>query len=197
MPRKRSFDTQEVLQKIMFLFWEKGYASTTLRDIDIVSGIKRTSLYNAFESKDELFKEVLRKYKVMIDNNLRNALAEQNIDSFKNIFGNFLKEDWDENAPQHYGCMMVNANMGSRTLDETIVDILKEYEVMWKYHFLKTLQSAHSKGQIRSNLILEECADFLIAALFGILVRVRLARSLTIGKTAAKVVFTILDSWKI
>jgi AcrR family transcriptional regulator len=47
----------------MNLFWAKGYEGTTLEDLlDAMGGITAPSLYNAFGSKEELFKKAVDLY---------------------------------------------------------------------------------------------------------------------------------------
>lgn len=57
-----------VLDAAAALFVEHGYAATTLRQIAGAAGIKAGSIYHHFESKDDLFVQILdRGIAVMID----------------------------------------------------------------------------------------------------------------------------------
>lgn len=60
--RPAEFDRAAVLERLVWLFWTNGYESTSLSDIVATSGLSKSSLYNAFGSKDELFHEVLARY---------------------------------------------------------------------------------------------------------------------------------------
>lgn len=57
-----TFDRAELVEKIMHLFWEKGYNNISFNEIANETGISRASLYNSFKSKDDLFKETLDHY---------------------------------------------------------------------------------------------------------------------------------------
>lgn len=46
----------------MDLFWEKGYASTSLADLTAAMGINAPSLYSAFGSKELLFRDAMALY---------------------------------------------------------------------------------------------------------------------------------------
>src|SRR5690606_36262378 len=60
--RPRRFDRDAALATAMELFWEHGYEGTSLNMLTSAMGITPTSLYAAFGSKDELFREAVRLY---------------------------------------------------------------------------------------------------------------------------------------
>lgn len=62
MARPKAFDREEALQQAMQLFWEKGYASTSMQDLVDRMGIGRASLYDTFGSKQDLFHEAIALY---------------------------------------------------------------------------------------------------------------------------------------
>lgn len=60
--RPRSFDRDQLIEKVMHLFWERGYKDLSFNEIATATGLTRASLYNSFKSKDALFFETLRSY---------------------------------------------------------------------------------------------------------------------------------------
>lgn len=62
MSRIISFDKEEIIQKAMNIFWEKGYEGTSLKDLTQATGLLKGSLYNTFKSKENLFLTCLEKY---------------------------------------------------------------------------------------------------------------------------------------
>jgi AcrR family transcriptional regulator len=62
MARPREFDEDDVLQKAMFVFWEKGYEGTSLSDLLADMKMTKSSLYTAFGSKEQLFARVTERY---------------------------------------------------------------------------------------------------------------------------------------
>lgn len=62
MPRPRSFDEDEVLEAITRTFWERGFANTSLGDLEAATGLGRQSLYCAFGDKHTLFLRALERY---------------------------------------------------------------------------------------------------------------------------------------
>ncbi|WP_142341029.1 TetR/AcrR family transcriptional regulator, partial [Bacillus thuringiensis] len=62
MARLREFDEEKALDAAMQLFWEKGYAATSLSDLTARMEIQKPSLYSAFGDKEGLFEAALRRY---------------------------------------------------------------------------------------------------------------------------------------
>jgi AcrR family transcriptional regulator len=62
MARPREFDENHVLQKALYLFWDNGYEATSLSDLLEATGLTKSSLYKAFESKEGLFRRVVDVY---------------------------------------------------------------------------------------------------------------------------------------
>ena len=60
--RPKTFDKDEALEKAMYFFWEHGYESAGLNDLLDVMEIKKSSFYQTFGSKEELFKQSLECY---------------------------------------------------------------------------------------------------------------------------------------
>ncbi len=60
--RRRGFDRAEALGQAMRLFWRKTYEGTSLADLTEAMGINPPSLYAAFGSKEELFREAVALY---------------------------------------------------------------------------------------------------------------------------------------
>ena len=60
--RPRSFDRDEALVRALGVFWTKGYADASMTDLAGAMGINSPSLYAAFGSKEDLFREAMRLY---------------------------------------------------------------------------------------------------------------------------------------
>jgi len=60
--RPKSFDEDEVLALAMNYFWEHGYENSSLDDLLVTMGIKKSSFYHAFKNKEDLFSRCLALY---------------------------------------------------------------------------------------------------------------------------------------
>lgn|GEM_PF-4545765 len=57
-----AFNRQDVLEKAALLFWEHGYEGTSIANLTQAMKISPHSLYTAFKSKAELYREALEWY---------------------------------------------------------------------------------------------------------------------------------------
>ena len=62
MPRKPNFDRDELIERARDLFWERGWAGTSLKDLEAALQMKPGSFYAAFGSKERLYSLALEKY---------------------------------------------------------------------------------------------------------------------------------------
>lgn len=109
MPKTKLFNKETVLEAAAGIFRQKGYNGTSIDDILNATGLSRSSLYDSFQDKHNLYLQSLEFYKESagqkfqnIDDKNMNGL--QKLESmFKGVV-NHLVEHPDDN-----GCLLVNA----------------------------------------------------------------------------------------
>ena len=62
MAREREFDPTTALDQAMLLFWERGFASTSMEDIVDSTGVSRYGIYGTFGNKRELYIASLQRF---------------------------------------------------------------------------------------------------------------------------------------
>ena len=67
MARSVEFDYANALERATRLFWETGYAGTSLRDLLKEMGIGESSFYNTLKSKKHAYLECLKHYNATVN----------------------------------------------------------------------------------------------------------------------------------
>lgn len=62
MARPRLIDNDDALRHAMMAFWRGGYGATGIRELESATGLKASSLYHRYGSKDGLFEAALARY---------------------------------------------------------------------------------------------------------------------------------------
>ncbi len=73
MARPREFDESEVLEKAMQVFWTHGYEASSLNDLTRAMGLSKSSLYDTFGSKHDLFLAAIDYYRDNVTGRVRSA----------------------------------------------------------------------------------------------------------------------------
>ena len=60
--RPKNFNREDVLDKAIPVFWRRGFADTTLADLEAATGVNRSGLYAEFKDKEDLFLAGLKRY---------------------------------------------------------------------------------------------------------------------------------------
>ncbi|MBT9386896.1 TetR/AcrR family transcriptional regulator [Pseudooceanicola sp. CBS1P-1] len=77
--RPRAFDRDEVLARATETFWRLGYEGASITDLTAAMGITPQSLYSAFTSKAELYREALGWYQSHVEATTARALEEDDV----------------------------------------------------------------------------------------------------------------------
>lgn len=62
MPRPRSISEEETLERALQAFWARGFDRTSIADLSAAIGIGPSSIYNAYQSKDNLYRLAMGHY---------------------------------------------------------------------------------------------------------------------------------------
>lgn len=130
--RPREFDPDEILSKIMHLFWENGYEATGLSDIMAETGLGKASLYQTFGNKHEMYLKALNHYEgQMVDAAVAILMSDDpapldRIDAFLALPISAVRDHEDRR-----GCFLCNASADRASVDkETATLVQRGYEKM-------------------------------------------------------------------
>lgn len=164
MPRTKKYNELEVIEKAMNLFWQNGYKSTSMQMLEKEMGINKFSIYSSFGSKNGIFLESLKCYRQKLNKILEKLRSSENgVLGIKQFFHDFMEFTKDTELGK--GCLVTNTvNEIGKDADEQIKDSLTTFTSEVKLTFTNILKQDKTKD----NATIEQQADFLIIAMFGL-----------------------------
>ncbi|MCB0628386.1 MAG: TetR/AcrR family transcriptional regulator [Saprospiraceae bacterium] len=170
MPRIKQFNEEEVLEKAIAIFWEKGYHATSMQDLVDGMRINRASLYDTFGSKEELFDRAFRTYQK--NNKKRIADFLHGHPSIKEGISGLLEKAIDSvlSDPVGKGCFVVNTSTELAPSDPAICSSLTDNKAGMEQLFAGYIQSGIDSGEISPDKSPQKIASLLFALYSGIMV---------------------------
>lgn len=167
MPSEKSFNVDEAIESAMLLFWEKGYANTSVSDLLDATGLNRGSFYNAFGSKRDLFILTLMKY----DKESRLELDELKLIGSPTkaieVFFHCLIDN-TVNDPDKKGCFTVNTLINITSYDDEIQNIARGSFKSVETFFKQMIKLGHERGEISKDVSPEKTAILLVSMMISI-----------------------------
>ncbi|CCN85296.1 putative Transcription regulator, TetR-like [Vibrio nigripulchritudo SFn27] len=194
MPRKSNFDKQEKLIEAMTLFWEKGYANTSVADLVDTLGINRFSLYNTYGDKQALYYSALDFYLDNISFPSMKSLLEEDADLI--TIEEFLTRFASIQKDQKSGCFLQNALIEHGGTDDMVKNRGEGVFDLLLSNFEKALINAQSKGQIDNKSDAKALASLLLTQVQGVRVLGK-AKAYDQLEMAVKSLFLLLKAYKI
>ncbi|MGW4500281.1 TetR/AcrR family transcriptional regulator [Micromonospora sp. NPDC004336] len=189
MARPKAFDEDQVLDAAMRAFWSAGYEATSTEDLCEATGLGRSSIYNTFKSKHELFEKTLLRYMAS-----RTASIVELLESDLPVREKIRTLLWRaaETEPgDPVGCLVVNSIIELAPHDEEIAARLERDQD----RRLTALRLAIEAGQRRREIDADKdpatLARFVVATISGMRV---LARGGADPATLRAVADTALDA---
>jgi AcrR family transcriptional regulator len=107
--RPRAFDRDQVLALAGETFWRLGYEGASIADLTAAMGITPQSLYAAFTSKADLYREALAQWRATVGAFTARALAEERTAAaaFDRALREAAREYTRQDRPR--GCMLSTA----------------------------------------------------------------------------------------
>jgi TetR/AcrR family transcriptional repressor of nem operon len=168
MPRTEVFNRREVLNKAKNIFWLKGYNGTSIQDLVDVTGLNRSSIYNSFGSKMELYLQSLKKYQADISQLFEKANRQNRnaIETIGLVFLYVLEDILDDTEEK--GCMLINCQTEMGNQDAQLHGLLGVYQERLAGIFQNWVIRGQAEGTIRTDEKSELLAYYLVNAYQGL-----------------------------
>ncbi|GHG91553.1 TetR/AcrR family transcriptional regulator [Comamonas sp. JC664] len=176
MARTRAFDETEAVRKALGVFWSRGYEATSLSDLEAATGLNRSSLYQAFESKRGLFTRAVALYlQEVITPRLTVFDASPAGLSRVTAYFESLATTMVTAPPAltRRGCLLVNTATELASHDAEAHRAVADYRALLQGHLQRALEAAARAGVIPRKSVARR-VELLVGAVIGVLVTARL-----------------------
>ncbi|GHF35185.1 TetR family transcriptional regulator [Streptomyces mashuensis] len=171
MARPRMFDEERALDAAMRTFWEKGYEATSTQDLCAATGLGRSSIYNTFKSKRDLFERALAHY---IDTTTATQLAvledtrHRAADRIRTLFEIIIDGETEHRAGgRSLGCLTVNTTVELAGRDSATAAMLERDLARRLAMMRAVIEEGRRDGSVTSRRDADALARFINAAIGG------------------------------
>lgn len=166
--RPLEFDPDKALDAAVQVFWGRGYEATSLSDLLVAMDLSKSSLYQAFGSKQALFERCLARYTDELSARMRAALGEATSGR------RFIEETFQAVARTarrpagEKGCLIANSatELGQRepALAAPVASGLDRFGRV----FREAVVRAQADGEIPKGADPADLASYLVASMNGL-----------------------------
>jgi AcrR family transcriptional regulator len=192
--RPREFDQAKALDRALELFWRQGYEGTSIADLTAAIGITPPSLYAAFGSKEQLYYQVLQRYRASVGRCFATALAEE--PTAYAAVERFLSESARifgarENPS---GCLISSGILSCAPENNKVAETVASMRTQALQAIRRRLQAGVKSGELPRDTDVTQLARFYGAVVQGMSVQ---ARDCANAKTLRSIAEIALRAWPV
>ncbi len=191
--RPRNFDSDQALQSAVQVFWSKGYEATSLADLIDAMQISKSSFYQTFESKHQLFQNCINHYQGRFISDITDSLQSSKTgrafieDTFKGL------ADKARPSGDRRGCLILNCASEFAQRDPVIAELITKSIQRMTDVFLSAIKRAQQEGDISPDKKPLPLARYLLSSLNGLTTTIKAGASPKEIREVTEVVLTALD----
>lgn len=191
-PRTRLLERESLLESAMQLFWQRGYETTSTRELATTLGITPAELYALFGDKERLYDEAIARYQANAGSYSARIFSEEpNARSaVERMLREAARDMVDPSRPA--GCMLVtsamNCALSSSHVQARIAQLRREAEARLRVRIEFGIQ----EGDVPRGADAYALASFYSAVLQGLTIQARDGAS---AQTLAQIADNAMLAW--
>jgi TetR/AcrR family transcriptional regulator, transcriptional repressor for nem operon len=190
--RGKEFDPQQALKAAVDVFWDNGYAKTSLDDLMAGMNVGRQSLYDTFGDKRTLYLSALAEYRDATQAAMRRLFASGH--SVRECFAALLMGICKESRVDHErGCLLLSANLERNVADKDVAALVRKNQAEVEAIFEEALRAAQRTGSLAPAKDPAALASFFLATIQGMRQAARAASDRAALERIARVALSTLD----
>ncbi len=190
--RPVEYSSEQVLDIAMGLFWRKGYQSTSLQELVGEMGLSRSSFYQAFGSKRQLFLSCLERYEKATTLDLITRLhgAATGREFIEDTLLWAIEEVIEGTDPR--GCLVVNTANELAQRDKQVAARVSQGFDKYRAIFLAAARRGQEDGSIRSDKESTLLANYLVTNMSGLRTMVKAGTNLEVLRGVVAMVMSAM-----
>jgi AcrR family transcriptional regulator len=184
MAKPKNYCREQVLQKALPLFWERGYADTGLQDLEKATNVNKSGLYAEFKSKQDLYLACLDYYFEHLSGQstlMTEPLGWNNLEKF-------IRAPLSTCTGESKGCFSVNSMRDIAILPVEAQELIANNRAKLKRYLIKNLAEENTK------MPPEAIADLILTFFSGLLIEQNLKTSKAAFTRKIEEFITVLHS---
>ncbi|TMQ92388.1 TetR/AcrR family transcriptional regulator [Actinomadura soli] len=190
MARPRKFEEERALEAAMRAFWTDGYEATSTQELCNATGLGRSSIYNTFRSKHDLFEKALARYMEIKTANIIQVL-EDGGRPVRERLRTILEWAVEPVPGDPAGCLVVNTMVELAPRDEVIAERLERDERRRLTALTAAIKEGMRAGEIDRGKDARALAHFVVSTVSGMRV---VARGGADRRTLTSIADTAMDA---
>lgn len=171
--RPRRFDRQAALERAMEVFWDRGYQAASMSDLTEAMGINAPSLYAAFGSKEELYREAIAHFAATESDDILTPLRSAPT-AREAIEGYLMASAMIFTRPgRPPGCMVVLSAVNAVGVGDETSRILREMRAGSIVMIEERLSRAVAGGELPASLDRQAIASYYVTVQQGMSIQAR------------------------
>ncbi len=177
----------------MHLFWRQGYEATSMQNLLDTMQLSKSSLYQTFGSKHDLFQQCIQYYRSMMTTGLKQGL-ETTPSARDFIEQAFLSQiEKAKNPANRIGCLVMNTASELAQRDADIARLIKQGTESFIAMFHQAIELAQQQGDIAPTRDAKSLAHFLMSSMAGLNGMVKAGASQAVLHNIVKEILRSLD----
>ena len=191
--RPRKFDSEQALQAAMQVFWSNGYEATSLQDLIEAMQISKSSFYQTFESKHQLFQNCINHYQNSFIRDITEALnnAKSGRAFIEDTFYSLAVKA--KPSGDRRGCLILNCASEFAQRDPVIAKLISKSIKQMTDVFLSAVKRAQQEGGISPHKKPLPLARYLLSSMNGLTAMIKAGANPREVKEVTQVILTALD----
>jgi TetR/AcrR family transcriptional repressor of nem operon len=161
-------DTQRfIIEKSAAVFNKKGFAGTSITDLEKITGLTKGSIYANFKDKEEVSIKVFEyNYDQLRQSLLERIKNETTAKGKLQACINFYLEFY-ATLITNGGCVLQNALIDSDDANPLLFESARKALKSWTRHFIEIIEQGMKTDEFKTEIIAEEYAYYMIAVIEG------------------------------